>query len=365
MNLDELATTSIPASELGHPTLDNVGPHAQSLADRLKSEQLTRTLVANTFWQAYLSSQAFSRISKQYGVNLDRAEPIVVRHGELFTLLVEQREWTEYTPPLAIRAEVQPAELEVGWHRAMSDRIQRWENRGRSGRDPREVEKILQLGPALAREAGNTTPFYLLFVPASETKLTSVPQPPTCLAISTPDATAGAAVRDNYRRIGVTGPAHALPSSGTVKVQQGTNIYTGTIASHEDRYTDSCFIVLDADVNGQHPLSLRSSHGPLKVAPRLNSIGTFEGFHTTPACNAVIKAANYELPYLDPYLQQTVRTDPVTADGDSGAALFDDQGFIVGFAYSRTLDVKLPKHAHYSAWIWADAVFERHGLTPY
>jgi len=52
----------------------------------------------------------------------------------------------------------------------------------------------------------------------------------------------------------------------------------------------------------------------------------------------------------------------VTSQGDSGAALVDLNGYILGFAYSRSA----PNAPFaYSSWIWADAVYQKLGLTPY
>lgn len=49
----------------------------------------------------------------------------------------------------------------------------------------------------------------------------------------------------------------------------------------------------------------------------------------------------------------------MTARGDSGAALVDGSGHILGFAYSRS-DASSP--ASYSTWIWAAAVLKKHEL---
>jgi hypothetical protein len=75
-----------------------------------------------------------------------------------------------------------------------------------------------------------------------------------------------------------------------------------------------------------------------------------------------IVAWNYELPYLDPNLQQTVRTDLVTSQRDSGAALMEGSDYIVGFAHSRSGENAV---ATYSIWGWDADVFHRHGLSIY
>jgi hypothetical protein len=94
----------------------------------------------------------------------------------------------------------------------------------------------------------------------------------------------------------------------------------------------------------------------------MNQPVSFEGIGSGNAVTTLVRAFNAELPYLDPNLQQTVRTDLVTARGDSGAALVDTDDYILGLAYSRSA-ASAP--ATYSAWIWADAVFQKLELTAY
>lgn len=122
-----------------------------------------------------------------------------------------------------------------------------------------------------------------------------------------------------------------------------------------DMLTDSCFL----DVS-HIPANSKTNRGPLKVAQRSNEIGNFWG--CVRSGQARVVAFNYELPYIDPNLQQTVRTEQVTSQGDSGAALVDSSDYILGFAHSRSA----PKAPFaYSSWIWADAVYQSLGLTPY
>jgi hypothetical protein len=130
----------------------------------------------------------------------------------------------------------------------------------------------------------------------------------------------------------------------------------GQVLDRDDGYSDGCFI-------GLNHLSrfTRRTSGPLRLAPRQHEAVSFEGAQSG-SVNTRIIAWSYELPYLDPNLTPVVRTEPVTASGDSGAALIDSQNAVVGFSFSRS-DLRQP--VQYSAWIWADAVFEKLGLTTY
>jgi len=54
-----------------------------------------------------------------------------------------------------------------------------------------------------------------------------------------------------------------------------------------------------------------------------------------------------------------VYTEPDTAQGDSGAALIDEEDYIVGFAYGRSpYDAPI----QYSSWVWAEQVYIAHDL---
>ena len=96
------------------------------------------------------------------------------------------------------------------------------------------------------------------------------------------------------------------------------------------------------------------------VAPRSNETGNYWGCVSSGQARVV--AFNYELPYIDPNLQQTVRTEQVTSQGDGGAALVDASHYVFGFAHSRSA----PNAPFaYSSWIWANAVYQKLGLIPY
>src|SRR5262249_55593510 len=122
-----------------------------------------------------------------------------------------------------------------------------------------------------------------------------------------------------------------------------------------DLQTDCCFLEVP-----YVSANAKTSHGPLKVAPRSNEIVNYNGCVSSGQARVV--AFNYELPYLDPNLQQPVRTNQVTSQGDSGAALVDANDHILGFAHSRSAQ-NAP--FAYSSWIWADAAYQTLGLTPY
>jgi hypothetical protein len=337
-------------NDLGPGTaLDSTGPVSYALRDAMQSEDRTSVLIANTFWQSYVNSVAFRRDLVKYGIDsriVRRQEIMVVSHGiNRFSLLLTDPELQrETTRSYEVRAN--RLDLEEGWDRAFSRKLDALP-RARRG----ELPMLPFLAPyETVLEANRSQPFSVLIAPPFEEQLTHVPSPPASV-VAGGTSTAGVLVQDAAGRVGVTAALHAVPNGSSVTVDGSP----GTVIS-TDNITDSCFIEV-----GGIAKSGKISRGPLKLAPRQHETVTFEGFSTSPG-QARIIAWNYELPYVDHNLQQTVRTDLVTAKGDSGAALVDSSDFIVGFAYSRS-HPNIPQT--YSSWIWADAVFQTHGLTLY
>lgn len=331
--------------------LDSVGPTTRFVREILKSEQHTSTLVANTFWQSYVESAAFSRDLTKIGVVLSsvhKHEILVVAHGIYrFSLLLTDDSLSD-SKVRSFVVSPNPNELAAGWMVAARSRP------AVTGRfvAPTEFPTLPLLAPSqVLPEVVNSQPFCVVVAAPMEEEVTSVPSPHVPVQCSPHDSTAGAYVQDAMHRIGVTAAEHAVPVGSSVTVDGLPGVVLG-----RDVLTDSCFIHVPSLVPRR-----KVSHGPLRLAPRQHESVTFEGA-ATPAGASKIVAWNYELPYLDPNLQQTVRTDLVTSQRDSGAALMDGSNYIVGFAHSRSAANAV---AGYSSWIWADAVFHRHGLNIY
>jgi len=332
-------------------TLHNAGPVTLAVRDLLGSEQHTASLVANTFWQSYVYSPAFLRDLHKIKVDprlVKEHEIMVVAHGvDRYSLLLTDSSLASTDArPLPVTPSL--GELLEGWKEAayprISDRI--------SSSPDKELWSVPFMAPPEALSEILEQPFALVVTGLIKEELTSVPSPRVPVSASASTSTAGARVQDALHRVGVTAAEHAIPSGSAVMVGG----IPGTVLSR-DTLTDSCFI----HVPGIAPLTSRPSRGPLRLAPRQNDLVTFEGV-ATPRGSTRVVAWNFELPYIDPNLQQTVRTDQVTSQMDSGAALLDGSDYIVGFAHSRS-SPSAPQR--YSSWIWADAVFHKHHLDIY
>lgn len=300
-----------------------------------------------------LSRRELSRTDVRAG------EPLVVYHpgsaGERYTLLLFA---SKLRSPRSFPVEVSAQQLRDGWDRANRRRLAAARRSPTLVMDPARVRTAYALSKRVAIEASRSERFYVLIVPPVEEEVTSVPAPALPVDVGVPGSgpTAGVIVRDAVGRIAVTTAAHAIPRGSEVKV---AGLPANVIQRVDDDKYDCCVLQVPPF---SIPPAHRPSHGPLKLAPRTNVPVTFEGVGSGKLVTTFIRAFNAELPYLDANLQQTVRTDLITSRGDSGAALVDNDDYIVGLAYSRSA---ANAAFTYSAWIWAEAVFRKLGLAAY
>lgn len=341
--LDEWISEFVPY--LPGRGLDSAGPVTRMLRDSIRSERRTATTVACAFWQSYVHSGALVsalQAEKLEPTAVFRNEILVVAHGaEQFTLLLIHPALEPGTVH-QFQATAPRRSLANGWATLS-------EKRGTQelkilGEVPSAVMELAVLEADSARE------FSVVVTGPVPEESTSLVSPPLKVDAGGVASTAGAWVQDGAHRVGVIAAYHAVQEGAVITVDNAVATY---IAG--DALTDSCFL----DVP-HVPANSKTSQGPLKVAPRSNEIVKFWGCVSSGQARVV--AFNYELPYIDPNLQQTVRTEQVTSQGDSGAALVDSSDYILGFAYSRSA----PNAPFaYSSWIWADAVYQKFGLTPY
>jgi hypothetical protein len=126
------------------------------------------------------------------------------------------------------------------------------------------------------------------------------------------------------------------------------------ISRHHE--SDSCLLRLPKTLlDGRQRTGLK---GPLLTVPVKFSTATFYG-----AVSGMKQAdfLDWDPSIVDPVADEVVRvyTDAVTRVGDSGAALVDQNDFIVGFARGRT---GLKAKVRYSYWTYALTVYLAHDL---
>lgn len=170
---------------------------------------------------------------------------------------------------------------------------------------------------------------------------------------------AGIYAKNSQGIFGATICLHSFPNmlAEVGKTKVIINGINGTVISVHN-ISDSCFVQLEASES--QITDLLPAKGPL--------------YGTTPReferCNFVNKEGNQtdtnvigwspDLGYFDIYNQVKVLTNPITNPGDSGSALIDTSGNVLGFSFYRT-EINAVKE--FSAWIWAASVFKAHNLN--
>jgi hypothetical protein len=100
---------------------------------------------------------------------------------------------------------------------------------------------------------------------------------------------------------------------------------------------------------------------PLELSPRLYTSAQFAGAARNEQISTMITAVDASLAIPQTMFATKVYTNPDTLPGDSGAALTDDLGRIIGFAAWRT---GFGAEISFAIWIWAQQVFAAHNLRP-
>lgn len=321
--------------------LTAIGPASQRVFKKIGNEGVTRAIVANNYWRAFLASSAYQRaltLLQASAQAVTQARVVVVPRTTIhrFDLLVLDPGLQPGTPPRALAVTpglFRPQDVQAGAHRAAQD-----------GVPPAIGPDFLDL----AKEAAFTDnqPFTVVLAPPPETERLYVPGtavPVDDLASNI--STAGVVVecRANPKSIGVTAALHGVLGSTTVKVdgQRGTVL-------RSDPVSDSAFIELAAQPSAAPVPTKGIMTG---ITPR-HQPATFIGA-TSGHTNTKITGWDPQIPNPSPYRQALVYTARDAQPGDSGAALVTDDSWIVGFAFERTLPNQDPVQC---SWVWAESV---------
>lgn len=161
-------------------------------------------------------------------------------------------------------------------------------------------------------------------------------------------STAGIPCHDAAGRVGLTACFHGTGAVGTSVEIMGQR--TQVAAAHEVQ--DLVFIPV-SDVPSPANAIRRIAPGPgLPVA--------FDGCVSGPSTTHVI-ASSFGLTGGWPAKQLSVQTLLTASPGDSGCALRDDEGKVMGFAFAQT---KPGQPLQFTDWIWADNALDSLSLVP-
>lgn len=334
------------------------------------SETATTPIAASIFWQSFIGSERYKEVLGSIGAS-PRApfegEAFIVRHGEGWPrhdLLVFDPDLERGKVLVQKNIEASPVQLKTGWHE-FQKKYQAKHGLGRylarffpgiANRFPGpQAVPWDKAAPEIANEVIKGQQFGLLVAAPPKILYTSILSPPMAVKLehdSSDYSTTGVVARDKSGRYGVTGVLHA---TGPIGTEVHVNGMKGVVVS-DDQPSDSCFI----EVPGIETAKIRNTMGPLTgMTPRLHETVEFEGI-STPDGKTIVTGVSPELPLEIPGRPPIILTEAKTNPGDSGAALIDGNGYVLGFAIYRTGFNEAPS---FSAWVWASTVYRVNNIS--
>ncbi len=182
------------------------------------------------------------------------------------------------------------------------------------------------------------------------------PRPHVAITFGAELSTAGVYCRDSDGRFGITACYHGTGPTGT-EVEVGLRTYKVDLA---DPVQDIVFIPLGDDYNIRE---LCGANGLVTDrAPGQQERATFEGTASEEETETIISSHDAGLLRRRASVQLKLQTRADAQRGDSGAALIDQNGKVMAFAFERT---EYGEYPEFVDWIWADNAMAALGLTPF
>ena len=334
-------------SDAGRP-LAEAGPACARVVEALAAPEAGQSFLAGVFWWLFTHSEAYKYSRKSLRASR-RARPIVVSHAEgtRFDLLL-------LDPRRRRRMAALPPERVQAFRRFRLSDLQRLDNLIRRFRLDGSLESDTLAESA--QELAASSSFGVAIVNAPREVPTCSLSPAVSLqsASNDPVATLGSFFIDagTVDTCLATTANHALGRrSRTLKIDGATL----EVVRRHNR-SDSCLVRVHKSVlDGRQQNGLS---GPLHSTPSLYTYATFDG-----AASGVTRTriTSFDTAIVDPQPDEMCRvyTDADTARGDSGAALVDENDFIVGFAWRRS---RYDARVQFSSWVWAEQVYLAHHL---
>jgi Right handed beta helix region len=330
------------------PALWSLGKKSMALKDSLGQEEAASRVIGTLFWRALMASRQFDDVLREAGASDAarlRPDVVVVPHagGTRFDLVVLDPLFAGGEPS-GMPLEPDVDDLVEGWRRIVS-------SAGSGERGSRSMHlSLTDVLPEIAR----ATTFHVAVAASPELVLTNAISPPWPVGEEDEEATStsGVVAIDALGRTGVTVADHAVRGRQQVMV----NGHLGTVVS-SDPISDSGFV----EVEIEEVTAARGARGPLSgVSPRQMEVAEFDGIRSGRTSTRVT-GWDPTILTTESFIQTKIVTEPVTLPGDSGAALVDGDGHVLGFAFYTTGLNAQPAH---SGWIWAESVYRAHGLRP-
>lgn len=356
--------------------LTEAGPNCFQLGQAIGADYAL-PLIATLFWQAFMNSPAFSRALARAGASFlaqRESEQFILAHGNRrfprLDLLVFDPGYRQDGKGVVMPVEVFADELRAGWRLFARDHY--------AAISARFGGLILRYGEEAAIEALEKQPFGLLVAippsaqPTASSTQAYTPSPAWGVALAkyqSPEGTVGVIAQDVNGKEGVTTALHVIAG-----IQPGTrklyiNGVEGTLNSSDTNCTqDSCFIEIAGIASPQQRAGIISTpnapvvQGPLKgFTPRVNEQVKFESWKQGGQITTQVIGWSPDIPwYIRPDNPTKVLTDPDSQPGDSGTAIIDNNDYVLGFSFY--VSYSGPGGSGFSAWMWAESVFEAHKL---
>jgi hypothetical protein len=348
------------------------------IAELAESEQSYDALLASIFWQIVLASPLMPVIYRDLNIFPSPSiivEPVIVpqetRSGfPRFDLVLFHTARASETQVMELSQTAKTIDIESAlregtreWRTLRRTELARAREQGRPASLLVYYYRLIDaIDDNTAIDVFRAADFAVVGIHLQYTEFTTTLTPPALgIACSGQTmATAGVPVCDASGAIGITTARHAVvgPASRSARsVQVMVDSVLGTV-TNEDVIQDCCFIELPTLPSGA---VTQATAGPLKgVSPRHREQVAFSGIGSGSNITTYITGWSPEIPFIFSLSQLKVFTPDVTTKGDSGAPLINNDGHILGYALFHT---GLSWSPSFSAWVWADAVFNALNIT--
>jgi hypothetical protein len=343
----------------GGPGVDlaEAGPACADIARDLDDPQRASAVIATTVWSMVKQTRSFDGLLRE--ITGDFASPtdiFVIAHPLFaphprFDLLVLHGAMS------GMRPEVRHVEPPVGESRSFEA----------LGQLPRGLSHPASLWQSAAQEVFRIQQPAVVFAePPAELRTAG----PACLAPepsldvraergSPLSTSVGVVVRCTDGSVGLTTALHGL---GEPPVNEAWIADHPAAVAATHAISDSAILKL----HDPHALDLSNGDrlaGPLSgTTPRQGDPPAYFNGATSRRQRTYVTGWSPDLLMVTLWNQVKVLTTPESVPGDSGAALVDADGFVLGFAHAVS-DFSSPMP--FSTWIWADSVFRAHNLQSY
>ena len=322
------------------------GHECRELVRWMRDEDRARSLIATNFWRSLVSSIAWQSVLFKLDVthiDVRYVDMVIVPRPyiERFDLLVLDPMYDG--SPRQARVTANADQLVDGWYSWMQE-------------VPPGSPIRRRLTASMATEVlSSGQPFSVVLAQAPRCAPLSAPDPPLLVDDQAGSkATAGLVVQEKGipNQHYVTTALHALPN-----LQQGTQVLVASQQGsviRSDLMSDSALISIS-----QIPNQVRKPKRGImsNMLPRGNETCDFLGYTSYSswgqAKTTTVTGWDLDAPIVKPYRQLRIYTTPDGDPGDSGAALFTSDGYVVGFLLDRHNPGQQPERC---AWVWADQV---------